>query len=298
MSFKPGPDNLIALGAILMVLAIFAMTLMDATAKSLMADGYPPFQVIWARYVSQSVLVFIVFAPRLKLLLRTRYLGLQILRSSLLFMATLTFFMSLSFIEMATAAAVFEVAPLLITTLAFFVLREKVGPWRWLGVAIGLCGALTIIRPGTDVFNATTLLPLVAALCYAAFAVATRFLGQGENPWTSVIYAATIGTVVASLIVPFHWVEPSSQAVVKMVMLGVFGTIGHSLLVRALVLADASFLAPFGYVSLVFSILWGVIFFAEYPDIWVYTGGAIIVGAGLFVWYRELRAAQKTSQIG
>lgn len=286
---KIGPKNPIALGAVLMVLAILAMTLMDATAKSLMMDGYPPFQVIWARYASQSVIVLLVFAPQLRSLMRTRYPGMQLLRSCLLFLATLAFFTSLSFIEIATASAVFEIAPLLITVLAFFVLRERVGPWRWLGVVVGLCGALIVIRPGSGVFSIGTLLPAVAALFYAAFAIATRFLGQGENPWTSVIYAASIGTIVASVIVPSYWVDVTGVAVVKMLLLGVFGTIGHSLLVRSLMLADASFLAPFGYSSLLFSIIWGVLFFAEYPDIWVYVGGATIVGAGLFVWYRELK---------
>jgi len=278
------------IGALLMIAAIFAMTLMDATAKTLQLSGHHALQVVWARFTSQTVLVFLVLMPRLRGYLRTQFPLLQVVRSALLFGATICFFYSLKFMEIASATAVFEVAPLLMTVLAFFVLREKVGPRRWLGVIIGLCGSLIIIRPGSDVFSAATLLPVAAAFCYASYAVATRFLGSGESPWTSFIYTAMFGTLAATVLVPFYWTTPTPADAVRMILIGGFGAVGHYLLIRALLLADASYLAPFGYVSLIFNTLWGVTLFGEYPDAWVFVGAAVIVVAGLYVWYRELRS--------
>ncbi|MGA0139669.1 MAG: DMT family transporter, partial [bacterium] len=127
-------------GILLMTLAGFAFSCMDTIAK-LMSAHYDPFQVVWARYASQTFWSLVVLAPFLKHLLKTRYLKLQILRSGLLFGATLAFFSALPYLKLAELVAIFEVAPLLITCLSFLILKEKVSWPRWVGVTIGLLGA-------------------------------------------------------------------------------------------------------------------------------------------------------------
>lgn len=146
-------------GILLMILASFAFSCMDTIAK-MMSAHYDPFQVVWARYCSQSFWSLVVLAPFLARLLKTRYLKLQILRSGLLFGATLAFFSALPYLKLAELFAIFEVAPLLITCLSFLILKEKVSWPRWVGVTIGLLGALIIIRPGTEVFTPYALLPI------------------------------------------------------------------------------------------------------------------------------------------
>jgi drug/metabolite transporter (DMT)-like permease len=278
--------NPTAQGVILMVLAIFLFSIMDTTAKELSAR-YHSLQVVWARYSSQTLLAFILLAPRLKTLLRTRYLGLQLIRSAFLFGATMLFFFSFARMQLAEATAIFEVAPLLITLLAYFVLKEKVGPRRWLGVLLGLAGALIIIRPGSAVFNPLAILPFLAAGCFAGYAISTRFLGRGESPWTSFLYTALIGTIAASLLVPGVWQMPSVADAGLMMALGAIGGLGHLLLIRALTLAEASALAPLTYIGLIFNTLFGMVLFGEFPGLYTYLGSLVIVGAGLYVWHRE-----------
>lgn len=266
--------------------AILLFSIMDAIAKAL-SGTHHPLQIVWARYSSQTVFAFALLAPRLARLLRTDRIGLQLTRSAFLFGATAFFFTSISVLQLATATAIFEVAPLFITGLAFLLLGETVGLRRWLGVGLGLAGALVIIRPGTDVFSPYALLPLAAAACFAAYAISTRFLGGTESPWTSFLYTALIGTLASCLIVPFVWTTPSAGHAALMASMGVVGGTGHYLLIRAFTATEASFLAPFSYFGLAFNALWGFLFFAEVPDATTIAGATIIVGAGIYVWYRE-----------
>ena len=279
-------------GVLLYSAAIFLFALMDCVAKWMM-DYYEPFMVVWARYASQMFWTIILFAPRLIRLMRTRHLGLQLLRSAFLFGGTICFFSSLNHLKLAEAVAIFEVSPLLITAFSVVVLKEVVGIRRWAGVMIGLCGALIIIRPGTEVFQPAALLPVLAATSFAAYTIATRFLGQDEPPATSFIYTTLIGTIVASFLLPGAWTMPQVEHVPVLATFGVIGGIGHYLLIMAFTATQASVLAPFSYFGLVFATVFGLIFFSETPDFWTIIGAAVIVGAGLYVWYRENYAAPR-----
>jgi drug/metabolite transporter (DMT)-like permease len=284
--------NPLAKGAIFFIVTIFLFSIMDTLAKAL-AQRHHSLQVVWARYTSQTVIAFVIFAPHLTRLLRTKHLALQFIRSAFLFCATMCFFTSIKFMSFASATAIFEIAPLFLTAAGFFVLGEKVGLRRWIGVFIGLIGAMVIIRPGSDVFTPIALLPACAAACFSGYAISTRFLGREESPWTSFLYTALIGTICSCFIVPFVWETPTLPDVGMMSMMGVFGGVGHFLLIRAFTITEASFLAPFGYLTLLFNALWGLLFFAEIPDSATFWGAGIIIGAGMFVWYRENVAAKR-----
>lgn len=271
---------------VMMIIAMLVLSFMDAVAKDL-TQRYHPLQVVWARFAGQAILSLIVFAPHLNSLLRTPYMGTQLVRSALLFSATIFFFFALSQLQLATVAAIFEVAPLMITAAAFFVLRESIGPRRWLGVLAGLIGAMIIIRPGSEVFSLATLLPLGAAASYTGYAISTRMLAREENPWTSFLYTALFGTLMASLIVPFFWQTPGLMDALQMLALGALASVGHLFLIHALTTGEASVIAPFGYFGLLFNVLWGIMLFGEIPAAATILGSLVIVGSGLYVWQRE-----------
>ncbi|MEM7505884.1 MAG: DMT family transporter [Pseudomonadota bacterium] len=273
-------------GMLAILLAMFLFVCMDATAKALM-QRLPVAEVIWARFASQTLLMVLIFLPSLRERLRTRHLGLQISRSAMLFCATCFFFTSLNFMELAETVAIFEIAPLLITVLGAIVLREHVGPRRWAAVIVGLIGALIIIRPGLDVFQLASLLPMAAAFCFASYQIATRYLGADEPIWTTMLYTTGVGTLLASLALPFVWQTPSLGDLGMMTIFGVFGMTGHFCLVYALSQAPASVLAPFNYAGFVWAALMGFVVFAEVPDAITLLGASIIIGAGVYVWHRE-----------
>lgn len=273
-------------GILLFCLITFIFSMMDIIAKHL-TQTYPPAQVVWARYASQFFWSMLILSPKLRSYLRTRHLGLQLVRSACLFGATFCFFTSLRYLQFAETTAIFETAPLMITILSVLILKEQVGRRRWIGVAIGFIGALVIIRPGTDVFTPVALLPILSATFFAGYTISTRFLGQDEPHATSFIYTTLIGTVAGTAILPFFWQTPTLTDAMIMGTFGMIGAAGHFLLIIALSFTRASTLAPFGYLALVWNTLWGFLIFAEVPDTYTWIGAATIVGAGLYVWHRE-----------
>jgi drug/metabolite transporter (DMT)-like permease len=281
-----------AQGILLMLLAVLIFTLMDALAKAL-TPLYGTVQTVWARYVGQTVIVALLLGRRLGPALRTRYPGLQALRSVFQFGASALFFSALPFIGLAEATAVVDLNPVLITLGAALFLRERIGPRRLLGILTALAGAMIVIRPGGAVFSPYALLPLGAAFCYSGYALLTRLVGRDESVWTSLLYTALFGSLIASAVLPWHWTTPGGWGLAGLVAIGLVGAAGQLCLIRAFTLAEAAAVAPFGYVGLVFATVWGILFFGEYPDRWTIVGALVIAGAGLYVWHRETREAAR-----
>ena len=276
---------------LLMIGAIFCFASMDATAKYLMKE-IGPAQTIWARYTVQAILVTVLILPKINIYGKTKYPKLQFLRSVALMMATTLFFFAFSKLGLAEASAIFNISPVLITLGAFLFLREQIGPRRVIGIVVSLLGALIIIRPGSGVFTVYALLPLGAAIFYSTYSLATRFVGTNESPWTSLFYSAIFGAICYSIYIVFHWSPMSSNALLLTIIIGLFGTAGHICLIRALTLGEASLVAPFIYTNLLFTTIWGLVLFGNFPDFWTIAGALIIVAAGVYVWARDRVVSQ------
>ena len=279
------------LGITLVLGAIFLFTAMDALAKHLSAS-YPPLLVVWARYAGQMVLVLVLLAPRLGRVMRTRHPVLQTLRSALQFGATAMFFLALPHIGLAEATAIMDINPVLITLGAALFLGERIGPHRAAGIGVALVGALIVIRPGAGVFSPWALLPFAGAFCYAGFALMTRRISQSDGIWTSMLYAALIGTLISSALMPLVWVPVAMTDLWGFALIGALGAAAQLCLIAGFSRAEAGTLAPFGYVGLVFAAGWGWLIFDQFPDVWTVVGALVIVGAGLYVWGRESAAAR------
>ena len=271
---------------LLMIGAIFCFASMDATAKYLMKE-IGPAQTIWARYTVQAILVTVLILPKINIYGKTKYPKLQFLRSVALMMATTLFFFAFSKLGLAEASAIFNISPVLITLGAFLFLREQIGPRRVIGIFVSLLGALIIIRPGSGVFTIYALLPLGAAIFYSTYSLVTRFVGADESPWTSLFYSAIFGAICYSIYIVFHWNPMSSNGLLLTIIIGLFGTAGHICLIRALTLGEASLVAPFIYTNLLFTTIWGLVLFGNFPDFWTIGGALIIVAAGIYVWARD-----------
>ena len=194
---------------------------------------------------------------------------------------------------LATAAAISFTGPFIVTVLAPIVLGERVGPARWLAVAVGFVGALVVVRPGMAGTNAAAFLFFGSAFFSALYQLLTRKLAAHDPAETSITYIALAGFVLTPLPLPLVWETPRTLSDALIFFgLGLFGGFGHYFLVRAFEIAPAPFVSPFNYAQLLGAALLGFVVFGHIPDAFVWLGAAIIAGSGLFMLYSERRKMQ------
>ena len=208
------------LGILLILAAGLLLASQDALSKSLTAV-YPLLLVVWLRYLSQSVLMLALFAPRMGLnLLRTQRPWLQLVRGLSLVAITLLFYSALRFIPLGEATAVIFLAPLVVVVLSATWLKEHISRGLWLSVGVGLLGVLLIVRPGGALFTPAILLPLGAAFCFGLYQLLTRRLSSTDHPATSNFLSALVGTLSVSVLLPWFWQTPTLVDGLLMATLG------------------------------------------------------------------------------
>ncbi len=269
-----------------MVMTVLLFSLMNAGAKGF-TGNYPIIEIVWARYLSQTIFTVLIFFPVLNKISKTKRIRLHLFRSCLLFGATLFMFSGFKYLTLLSTITIFQIGPLIVVIFSIIFLNESVGIRRWLSVILGFCGTLFILKPGTEMFVISGFFPILAATCYAGYAVSTRHLGSDEDPRTNFFYTSLVGTVISSIILIPFFQTPTLADLGLFSLLGILGGLGHFSFVLALRKSEASLLAPFTYFDLIFATILGIVFFYEYPDIYIFVGAAIIVGAGVYAWHRE-----------
>jgi drug/metabolite transporter (DMT)-like permease len=281
-----------------MALAMSLIPCLNASAKYL-GRGYPTVEIVWARYAGHFAYMIVAFFPRRgpRLFYTTR-LWVQVLRSALLVTATGVYFTALHYIDLPTAAAISFSSPFMMTALSRVMLGEPVGPRRWAAVGVGFLGAMLIVHPGAGVVHLASFLVLISAACNALYQLLTRSLAARDSAETSNTYIALVGFVLSSLAVPFVWQTPRSLVdLLLFIGLGIFGGFGHYFIVKALEWGPAAVIAPFNYGQLLGAVVIGYFAFAEWPDRWTWAGAAVIIGSGLYIFYREQRIQRRARRM-
>lgn len=262
---------------------VVCFSMLETTAKYL-SRSYPVPMIVWWRYFVHAALMVVLLAPRMGLaLVATRQPGGQVIRAALLMGSTLFNFGALSFLPMAEVKALSFISPLLVTILAVWLLGEYVNRARWIAVVLGFLGVLFIVRPGGAMLQWPALLSLGAATCYSFYQIMTRKFSASESPLVTLFFTSAVGCVLMSLVVPLFWREPQLMHLPLFLLLGIVGGAGHYALIKAMELADASFLSPLGYTQLIWATLFGLLVFGDFPDMLAIAGMTIIVGSGIYV---------------
>ncbi len=279
-------SRLVGIG--LMCAALLCFSGLDATAKWLNREA-DPLLTVWWRYASSVVLVSLVINPWTRPgVLHTRRPWIQGIRSVLLFLSTALNFVALQYLQLVETLSILFATPLLVALLAAPLLGERIGPRRLIAIGVGFAGVLVITRPGFGTMHPVALLSVAGTFAYAFYAIMTRLLATSDSSQTTLVYSGAAGVVLLTPALPLFWTTPSSPGTwILFVALGVFGAVGHWLLILAHARAPAAILSPFIYTQIVWMLALGYLIFGDWPDAWTLVGAGIVIASGLYLLYRE-----------
>lgn len=222
---------------------------------------------------------------------------LHLLRGLLLGIALNSGFYAIANLEMATATILFFMAPAYATAFAALFLGEPVRLRRWFAIGAGILGALVILRPGFAAFEPAMLSALLSSLAFAAALILGRRIGRTDG--TDAVFVSSSLIVVLATLPPAVFVWKIPEGGLAWTILGIL-VLGSGLRtyadIRAYAAGDAGFIAPFSYLRLVTVGLAGYVWFDEVIDGWTLAGGAIIIGATLYISLREARLSRRIAR--
>lgn len=314
LSAHPTPAPSRALQGILCIeIGMLLFVGQDALMKSLLLV-YPVWQLIFVR----SIVTLLVLTPLIWWLgaphrLLTPLWPLHLARAFLFASGFSMFYAAFPFMGLAEVSTIFFAAPLITALMAALFLGETIGPHRSLALAIGFIGVLIAMNPSGDSFSLVALLPLCTAVTYAMSQIIARRIGDRESTLTVGLYTLTfagllilpMGWLVNQLIeiTPathhLRWQLPAETAdnLPILILLGAIGMAAYMLVSRAYQVANASLVAPFDYSYLPIATFVAWLLWNETPGLSTIAGMVLITGSGLYLGWRELRAARLTHEV-
>ncbi len=266
------------------------MTCQDATVKWLSGDFATGEIMLWRGVSSLLPLGLLIWWQGGWVRLKTRRPREVALRAALAALTSLLIVVSLRHLPIADALAIVFVSPLILTALSSLFLGERVGPGRWVAVAVGFLGVLLMVKPSGQVATLAVLAPLGAAFASAVRDVVTRRLGATDGAVTILFYSIILSTLIGFFDLPQGLRVPSPGDVAIFLALGGVWGAAHLLMIMALAYAEASATSPFRYLVLVWAAILGFLVFGDVPDVWLAAGAGLIAASGLYVARRERRA--------
>ncbi len=278
------------LGIMMMLGAWFMFSLVDSSAKWMALAGFPAFQLAFMRYAPHFAISLVVIAQggvgRARF--QTSHPWQVISRSMLLIIATLFNFIAVKYLPLTVTSAIIFSSPVIVCFLSYFLLGERVGPWRWFAIMLGFAGVLVVIRPFDAGFHWAMLLMVFNAFSISFYSIMTRRLAGVVATETMQFYTGALGMVVMAPFALWAWQWPETGGDwVLLFAIGTFGWAGHQLLTNAHRFGSANTLMPYTYSFMIYLTILSYFIFDHVPDLWTITGAAIIIASGLIIWKRE-----------
>lgn len=274
-----------------MVLAALSFSLMNVFVRSA-SETLSAFEIAFFR----NVFAVVFMVPWLISAdfpgFRTPHWKFHIVRAITGTIAMTLWFSALAFVPLAEAVALNFTFPLFVVAGAALILREQVGPRRWLATAVGFLGVLVILRPGFAEVTTGTLLPVIAAFFMACSMLLLKHVSAFESPGRTVLYMNIFMVPISFVPAFFVWRWPDPFTFMLLALLGLTAMFAHLALARAHARADTSAIVQLDYMRLPFIAALAYFIFGEVSDIWTWVGAAIIVSSAIYISRREAALAK------
>lgn len=287
-------------GIIYILVAMVIFSVQDVIVKQL-GSAFPANQILFLRSLfGLPLLMGLMYRKTGRWWFSGEQLGLQVLRAAMAYVSYLAYYLSLSALPLAETTAIFFSSPLIVLLLSVFFLGQRIGRSRLFTILVGFAGVFVIIRPGFAVVDPAVVLPILSACSYAVLVLTTRYIKSSSYDMAG--YTILLYLVVALVSMPIlsrfsglsqhpsvefltrPWVWPTPAQFGLFVLIAITFLAGFVLITEAYQMADATAVSPFEYFMIPISMVWGMLFFGEWPDLLSYSGIGMIVLSGLLIW--------------
>ena len=276
-------------GMLLMATFACVVSLGHVIARHLSQD-FHPMQAAFFRTIVPLVILTPILMRQGPGWWRTTRPGLQFFRGLVGGISMLTWFYALALIPVGDATALSFTVVIFASMGAVVVLGERMGARRWVAIAVGIIGTLIILRPGADGLSVGALVVLVSSLFWAAALLTVKVLARTDSSITIVFYSSIYFTILAGVPAAYYWRAPDLEQFALLVSVGVLATLAQLAMTGALKIAETTAIMPMDFTRLLWAAGLGYIWFGEFPDLWTWTGGAIVFASTIYITYRENRA--------
>lgn len=269
--------------------ATFMVIVMNSFAK-LLSEVHDPIEIVFYRNI--VALLFICAFLTIKKdwhRVKTERPISHVYRSVLGTLSVVLVFHTYKYLPIADATTILYAAPLIVTALSVPMLGERVGLPRWCAVLVGFIGVMVISSPEGSETLTGYFFGISAATTIALVSVYLRELGKTEDSMTTVFWFMVIGTILTGLYMPFDGHLPSLTACGIIFIVGTAGLAQQFLKTHGLAMAQAAILTPIQFTGLIWAAFFGVVLYGDWPENNIWIGAAIVIGANLFILWREQR---------
>lgn len=272
------------------------LTLNDGVMKWL-TGSYPTGEILFVRGAFAFIpILFLAWRAGGLDALQIHNFQAQSARAVCLIVSAFLYVTALKYLPLADVIAVTFMVPIIVTALAPSILGEYVGWRKWTAIILGFLGILVMVRPTNEALQIAIILPLGSATATAFRDIITRRISSSESSTATVAFTNGAVMLAGLVTLQFGWVVPNWHDMGLMAIGGIMFGAAHFLYIESLRLAEAVIVTPFRYFNMVWAILFGLLIWGDFPDIWVFAGTALIITSGLYLMRREVRQSQHAGQ--
>ena len=275
------------------IIAFFLFATTDV-AQKYATIYHSVFQIMLFRYLFLFIIA-IIEAKRKKNVhvWKTNNLKLQLIRSLCSILETAFFVTSFRYLTLGDVHSVAALSPIIVVALSIIFLKEFVDKRIWFAIFFGFIGVLIILRPGFDVFNFKSLIPLGAAFTFAIYQILTKKVSEVDKDETSLFFTSLFGVITMTFLASIYWVDFIFISYFLLPLIGVMMSLAHYSLIIALARAPANKIQPFHFSLIFWAIIYGFVFYNDVPDVPTIVGALIIALSGIYI-IRQQRKTQQT----